>query len=195
MKKTPHTTKQQIINSGYRLISQKGFTHVGLSQILKFANVPKGSFYHYFSSKEQFGESVIQEHFKHYLDSIDNLFNATNKNGYQKLISYWQQWENTQTQSHHSQQCLVVKLSAEVADLSEPMRLALKTGANEIIKRITDCVQAGIEDGSIKPIKPSSTAETLYQMWLGASLLNKLYRDGSAINNAMERTQQLLKPE
>lgn len=192
MKKTPHTTKQQIIDSGYALISQKGFTHVGLSQILKVANVPKGSFYHYFSSKEQFGEAIIQQYFQDYLYSVQTLFNNSDQDGYHRLMGYWQQWKDAQTNQQRPQQCLVVKLSAEVADLSETMRLALKKGANEVIKHITVCIQAGIEDGSIQPMDPFSTAEMLYQMWLGASLLNKLYRDGSAINNAMERTQKIL---
>ena len=192
MKKTPHTTKQQIIDSGYALISQKGFTHVGLSQILKVANVPKGSFYHYFSSKEQFGEVIIQQYFQDYLHSIQILFSTSDQDSYHKLMAYWQQWEDTQTNQQCSQQCLVVKLSAEVADLSETMRLALKTGANAVIKHITTCIQAGIEDGSVRPMDSFSTAEMLYQMWLGASLLNKLYRDGSAINNAMERTRKIL---
>ncbi|MCL1125178.1 TetR/AcrR family transcriptional regulator [Shewanella surugensis] len=191
MKKTPHTTKQQIIDSGYALISQQGFTNVGLSQILKFANVPKGSFYHYFSSKEQFGEAIIHHYFKDYLHSLGELFNTPDENGYQKLMRYWQRWEARQINNQHFQQCLVVKLSAEVADLSEPMRLALKVGSDNVINHITHCIQSGIEDGSIKPMDPLSTAKILYQMWLGASLLNKLHRDGSAINNAMEQTQKV----
>lgn len=195
MKKKSLTTKQQIIDSGYALIAQKGFTHVGLSKILSTANVPKGSFYHYFSSKEQFGETIIQQYFQDYLHSIDVLFNTSNESGYLKLIRYWQQWKDAQLLSQHAQQCLVVKLSAEVADLSEPMRLALKTGANEVIKRLTDCIQIGIKDGSISPVNPSNTANMLYQMWLGASLLNKLYRDGSAIEKAMECTRTILKQE
>ncbi|WP_298773301.1 TetR/AcrR family transcriptional regulator [uncultured Shewanella sp.] len=195
MKKTSLSTKQQIIDSGYALFSLKGFTHVGLSEILNAANVPKGSFYHYFSSKEHFGEMVIQQYFKDYLHSIDALFNTVNKSGYLRLNDYWQRWQDAQAPAHHSQQCLVVKLSAEVADLSEPMRLALKIGADEVIRRLTRCIQTGIQDGSVNPIDPSSTANMLYQMWLGASLLNKLYRDGSTIDKAMERTKKILKQE
>ena len=50
------TTKDHILDCGERLIASKGFVGVGLSEILTVANVPKGSFYHYFSSKERFGE-------------------------------------------------------------------------------------------------------------------------------------------
>ncbi|MDW1502064.1 TetR/AcrR family transcriptional regulator, partial [Vibrio sp. YT-19(2023)] len=49
-------TRQHILDVGYELIVTRGFTSVGLSELLKTAEVPKGSFYHYFKSKEQFGE-------------------------------------------------------------------------------------------------------------------------------------------
>jgi len=37
----------------------KGFSVVGLNEVLKSAGVPKGSFYHYFSSKDAFGEALL----------------------------------------------------------------------------------------------------------------------------------------
>src|SRR5690606_25283697 len=47
-------TRQHILDTGYRLVLQKGFAALGLQEILKACAVPKGSFYHYFSSKEAF---------------------------------------------------------------------------------------------------------------------------------------------
>ena len=52
-------TKEHLLTTGYKLIAQKGFTAVGIKQILDTAGVPKGSFYHYFASKEAFGEAII----------------------------------------------------------------------------------------------------------------------------------------
>jgi len=53
-------TRQHILDVGYQLVVNQGFTAVGLSQLLKEAGVPKGSFYHYFKSKEQFGQALIE---------------------------------------------------------------------------------------------------------------------------------------
>lgn len=60
MKSETQDTRQHILDTGYQLIAQQGFSNVGLSQLLKHADVPKGSFYHYFKSKEQFGEALIK---------------------------------------------------------------------------------------------------------------------------------------
>jgi AcrR family transcriptional regulator len=41
------------------LLLRKGFTAVGLAEVLAAAQVSKGSFYHYFGSKEAFGEARL----------------------------------------------------------------------------------------------------------------------------------------
>jgi TetR/AcrR family transcriptional repressor of nem operon len=47
-------------------------------------------------------------------------------------------------------------------------------------------------DGSIPPQDTQATAQTLYQLWLGASLISKLHRNAKALENAMTFTRQLL---
>ncbi len=52
--------RQKIIDTAKNIILGKGFTAVGLNEILTTASVPKGSFYHYFKSKEQFGDAMLK---------------------------------------------------------------------------------------------------------------------------------------
>lgn len=56
------TTRDKIIASGIQAIISKSYNAVGLNEILAAAGVPKGSFYHFFKSKEDFGVAVV-EHF------------------------------------------------------------------------------------------------------------------------------------
>lgn len=53
-------TCQHILDCGHRLVARKGFIGVGLAELLTTAGVPKGSFYHYFASKEGFGEALCR---------------------------------------------------------------------------------------------------------------------------------------
>jgi len=53
-------TRTEIIRIGTELISRQGYTATGIDLVLKEAGVPKGSFYHYFKSKEEFGLAVIE---------------------------------------------------------------------------------------------------------------------------------------
>lgn len=185
-------TRQHLLDTGREILAAKGFSSVGLSALLQQAGVPKGSFYHYFKSKEQFGQSLLEDYFDFYLAELEQLFSQPNKTGQQQLMSYWQEWQRRYCGPNSRSDCLVVKLSAEVADLSEPMRLTLKAGTNKVIERITRCIEAGVNDGSLQSTQPAFLATSLYQLWLGASLLTKLHRDEQHMDLAMNMTCQLL---
>ena len=192
MKKDTKETRQHILDTGYKLIVSKGFSSVGLTEILQSAGVPKGSFYYYFKSKEQFGEEIISNYFREYLVALENIFQLRGSSAYNRLMEYWQRWIETQSDSCVDQKCLVVKLSAEVADLSEPMRIALLNGSSQVVQRIAQCIEAGIDDGSIVKSNAAVTADFLYNMWLGATLMSKLQRNADGLQQAMRTTTSIL---
>ncbi|MFB2663059.1 TetR/AcrR family transcriptional regulator [Shewanella mangrovisoli] len=193
MKTETQSTRQHILDVGYSLILKQGFSCLGLAQLLKEAQVPKGSFYHYFKSKEQFGEALLAGYFEQYQAELDGLLNETQLSGFERQMQYWQKWLHVQQDGCVDQKCLVVKLSAEVADLSEAMRLVLLKGSAGIIERLTQCIQAGIADKSICEQDAQATAELLYHMWLGASLMNKLGHSHAALARALAMTESILK--
>ncbi|MEC6814713.1 TetR/AcrR family transcriptional regulator [Photobacterium toruni] len=194
MKTKTNDTRQHILDIGYQLVVTKGFTNVGLSEILKTAAVPKGSFYHYFKSKEQFGEALIQHYFEQYLEHVSAILEQGTGTGFDRLTDYFSRWLIIDNGTCNANKCVVVKLSAEVSDLSEPMREALKKGANSIVNLIASCIDDGIKDGSITVKDSQLTAQTLYQLWLGASLFYKLSQDVTVLQQALITTQTQLQP-
>jgi TetR/AcrR family transcriptional repressor of nem operon len=185
--------RQEILDTAQVIMSGKGFSAVGLNEILAAARVPKGSFYHYFGSKEAFGEALLQRYFENYLASMDDMFNQVRLNGAERFMSYWQDWLKTQTASDPQSKCLVVKLAAEVADLSEAMRNVLRRGTTRIIQRLAEAIEAAIADGSLAVDEdPSRLAKILYQSWLGASLMAKITRNDRPLKLAMVATRRAL---
>jgi TetR/AcrR family transcriptional repressor of nem operon len=185
--------RQHILNTGEAIISGKGFSAVGLAEILAKAGVPKGSFYYYFESKERFGEALLDTYFADYLFRLESLLKADGTPAQERLMRYWRRWVEVQGQESHAQQCLVVKLSAEVSDLSESMRQALRRGTDAILARLSACVAEGLVDGSLPSLlDPEATTQALYQLWLGASLLAKVRRDSTSFETAMRTTQAWL---
>lgn len=184
--------RQHILEVAHPLLLRKGFSAVGLAEILAAARVPKGSFYHYFGSKEAFGEAVLEAYFSDYLTRMDTLLSGAGT-AVDRLIRYFVDWLDSQTGDNAQSRCLVVKLGAEVCDLSESMRTALQNGTRRIIGRLADCVEAGRGDHPV-PVASDATAvaTTLYQSWLGASLLAKITHDRAPLDRAMADTRQLL---
>lgn len=185
-------TRQHILDTGYRIIAGKGFSGVGLNEILQTAGVPKGSFYHYFKSKEQYGQALLESFFAAYLSGIDALFQTPDLSARERLVRYWEQWLQSQCADCEEQKCLVVKLSAEVADLSDAMRVTLRDGTDQVVARITRCIEAGVADSSLPALEARATAQMLYQLWLGASLLAKLHRNREPLQDAMKVTLKIL---
>lgn len=186
--------RQSILDTAKPIILGKGFSAVGLNEILGAAGVPKGSFYHYFKSKELFGEALLDSYFNDYLAQIDTLLSRPGITAAERLMSYWQQWLQMQCSDCPDGKCLAVKLGAEVSDLSEPMRVALHHGTDQIIERLARCIREGIADGSLPASLDSHhTAQTLYQIWLGATLLTKFRHDRSALDGAMLATLRWLR--
>jgi len=184
--------RRHILDVAQPLLLHKGFTAVGLAEVLAAAQVPKGSFYHYFGSKEAFGEAVLEAYFADNHARMDALL-AQPGTAAQRLIGYFHDWLDAQTGDEAQSRCLAVKLGAEVCDLSESMRAALERGTRGVTERLARCIEAGGADGSLPAVADArAVALALYQSWLGASLLAKIARDRAPLDTAMAGTRQLL---
>ena len=193
-----HTTdssdvRDNILAVGQRIMSGKGFSAVGLNEILTEAKVPKGSFYHYFDSKDAFGEALLSSYFEDYLADLDNVMSQPGLTMAQRLLNYFDMWRANQSFLDCQGKCLAVKLAAEVADLSEAMRAVLDKGTSAIIARLSTALERGVEEGSLAiGDSPKQVAESLYQLWLGASVMVKIVRGTGPFDSAMAVTRQML---
>ncbi len=188
-----HDTRDRILDAGAELILGRGFSAVGLAEILGRAQVPKGSFYYYFDSKEHFGVALLERYFQEYDAGVVSLFNDTRMTARERLLRYFTAWIDLHERSACEVTCLAVKLSGEVSDLSEPMRKVLSAGMTRMVERIAAAVVAGVADGSLAPVAdPRELAEGLYAMWMGGALLAKVHRSTASFQGCLAQTEGLL---
>lgn len=163
------TTKERILDAAEAIMLTKGFHAVGLNEVLTAVNVPKGSFYHHFSSKEQFGVELIEHYVGKHLERLHKFFGARDVMAMDKFADYWAYIVGRMTDAGCRQCCLLVKLGLEVANFSEPMREALSTGLKASRAVFEKAIRDGQADGSIrKEIDPSETAAAVQYLWQGA---------------------------
>lgn len=79
-------TKQRIFDEAQRLFTEKGINQVGISDIVKAANVSTGTFYLYFSSKEEILAEIFMEEEDFYEELLKSL---NNKKGKAFIIEYF----------------------------------------------------------------------------------------------------------
>lgn len=174
----------------------RGFSAVGINEVLSAAGVPKGSFYHYFSSKDVFGQALLETYFEESLDDLEDILQRQDLGMGDRLMTYWQHWADSQMGSDPCEKCLVVKLGAEVADLSDATRRVLSRGTAKIIDRLAAAISDGVLEGSLTVAQtPPEVARTLYQTWLGASVMAKIMCDRAPFENAASAARRMLQPQ
>jgi TetR/AcrR family transcriptional repressor of nem operon len=192
MKKPAAEMRQHILDVAKSLMINKGYTAVGLAEVVAAAGVPKGSFYYYFRSKEEFGQALLEEYFAVYLSTIDELLAGEGKAA-RRLLSYFRYWIDSQRSPVPDGKCLVVKLGPEVCDLSEDMRVVLEKGTGAVVERLGRCIEEGQSDGSISSdMHAEALAKSLYQLWLGASLQAKVDNARAPFDTALAMTERML---
>ena len=185
-------TRQHIIDTARDIILGKGFSAVGLNEILTTANVPKGSFYHYFKSKEQFGTELLEDFFDAYVLKLDAVLGDQSLPFKTRLLNFFADWFAAQTSDVTQDKCLMVKLAAEVTDLSESMRMTLEQGSKRVTKRIKICLDGAISHKELQSFDSEALTFELYHMWVGATLLTKVTRSSDTLAAAMAITESRL---
>ncbi len=169
------TTRDQIITRGAALIHSQGFNATGLQQVLDGAGVPKGSFYFYFKSKEEFGLAIIDR----FADVIGALFSrALDVPGVpalERLGRLLDTYERIFVKSGFTLGCPIGNLSLEMADSSERFRARLQEVIGSLIARIESCLAEAKSAGALSPsCDTAESAHLLFQGLEGAILQMKV---------------------
>ncbi|WP_419210727.1 TetR/AcrR family transcriptional regulator [Providencia manganoxydans] len=192
-RKTEHDTREHLLTTGERLCLHLGFTGMGLSELLKTAEVPKGSFYHYFRSKEAFGVAMLERYYAGYLQDLSDHFEHGKGNYRERFLTYYGNVLNNTCLLEHVKGCLTVKLSAEVCDLSEDMNAAMNNGVSQVIALLAQALENGREEKSLSfQGNPFSTAQVFYSLWLGANLQAKILRSDAPVKSAISHIEKLI---
>lgn len=185
-------TCEHLLATGEALCLQRGFTGMGLNELLSIAQVPKGSFYYYFRSKEAFGVALLERYFVQYIAQIEQQLSGDEVPAAQRILNHFATAEALFRQKGHIVGCLGVKLSAEVCDLSEPMRDALQRGAEGVMRAYARTLKQAQLQGANWHLSAEEMAQMLYVFWSGASLQSKISRDPQPLSLALKTFGQWL---
>ena len=138
--------------------------------------------------------ALLERYFARFLQDVELQLNQPDGTPRERLLNHFRAAEQLFTQQGHIVGCLGVKVSAEVCDLSEPMRDALQQGAAKITALYARTLSAAAQQESLSlPHPPEQMAELLSLLWLGASLQSKISREPQPLRLALRTIEQWLK--
>jgi len=166
--------RENLLNQGVALLMQQGYHGTGLQEILDAVQIPKGSFYNYFGSKENFGAAVIEHYFTPYIEQISRYL-AQDPDALSALQRYFNESIAELERTDFKGGCLLGNLIGEIGDSSEVCRVALQT----TLSRYRDVLQLGIsmaqQQGTLRTDKSArEMADLLVNTWQGALLRMKV---------------------
>ncbi|WP_249978284.1 TetR/AcrR family transcriptional regulator [Vreelandella olivaria] len=167
-------TRDKLIDTGAELIAQHGYNATGINAVLKTCGVPKGSFYHYFSSKEAFGLAVIERFASEYDEGLATLLEDATLPPLERLRRYFATGREHMLDCDHTTGCLIGNLGQELAGQSDTFRDALNLVFQRWEQRLVNCLKDAQVQGSISTtVAPEALASFVLSGWEGAILRAK----------------------
>lgn len=109
--------KEILIRSGTEVFTETGYMTSDISGILAKAGVPKGSFYYYFGSKENFGLKVIRHYDDCFSHLLDKCLSDTTLPPPERLLTFCSITKSGMEKYHWQRGCLIGNLGQEVISL------------------------------------------------------------------------------
>ena len=121
------TTRERLIEIGLKRIHKIGYAATGVTEILDLAGVPKGSFYHYFPSKEAFAQEVLQRYAYREAQRWETILGDDKLPPLKRLRKYFNELMSVYGQKGPISGCLLGTMSVEVAEHSPDIQSLLSS--------------------------------------------------------------------
>jgi TetR/AcrR family transcriptional repressor of nem operon len=167
--------KENLLNQGVSLLTHKGYHGTGLKEILDAVQIPKGSFYNYFGSKENFAAEVTQHYIAPFIQQLSQHLQNPDCDALSAIKRYFDELISELEQTDFKGGCLLGNLMGEIGDTSEVVRDSLQRAVNQY----RDLLQAGLskaqQEGTVRTDKSAQEmADLLVNTWQGVLLRMKI---------------------
>lgn len=175
--KSKQIKKDKLLDQGVTLLLEKGYHATGLKEILDTVQIPKGSFYTYFNSKEQFAAEAITHYIEPFIQRLSDHLQNPNLDGLMALRAYYNELINEVEQSGYRGGCLLGNLMGEIGDTSPLCRDALLDAVKRYSELQKTALERGQQQGKVRRDRSAkSMADLMLNGWQGALLRMKVER-------------------
>jgi TetR/AcrR family transcriptional regulator, transcriptional repressor for nem operon len=175
-------TRDHLLQVGLRRIRAMGYGSTGVQEILDEADVPKGSFYHYFRSKEEFAREVLALYVRGQRERVEEILRDGKAAPLKRLRRYFRELIAVFVPTAPLSGCLLGNLSLEIADHSDSIQSLLRRSFANWQAAIAEVLRQAIERGDLpRSTNPDDLAAFLLNSYEGALLRSKADRSNEPL--------------
>jgi TetR/AcrR family transcriptional repressor of nem operon len=165
------STRDHLIDVGLELMHKHGYNATGLTEILNVADVPKGSFYHHFGSKEDFAAAALERYVARAAEHSASTLNDSKTPPMKRLKRYFINLIKISGQNGPIPGCMMGRFSLEIAAENPQLRKQISTAFAHWQHVIATVVQQAVTQRELPAnIDPERLAGFLLNSWEGALL-------------------------
>lgn len=142
-------TRAKLITISIEAMAIKGFNNTGIAEILAVAKVPKGSFYHYFKSKDELGLAIIEHYGQQLRAGMSDHLAAAKGSALTRLRDYFETILSYLESTPGSSNCLLGNLGQELSMQNTVMRDAIFGHYRALENVIADCLRQAKGEGEL----------------------------------------------
>lgn len=164
------------------MLTERGFNSTGIDEVLRAVGVPKGSFYYYFSSKDDFGLAALQAYAGYFAAKLDRHFLEAALPPLSRVAAFIADADAGMARHDYRRGCLVGNLGQEMSALPEPFRARLEAVFADWQTRLAACLQAAVAAGELaEGTDCARWAAFFWTGWEGAVLRARLAGNGAPL--------------
>lgn len=169
------------------MLMRQGYHGTGLQEILDAVNIPKGSFYNYFDSKEDFGAKVIQHYVDPFITQLATHLQRSETDALDAIQYYFDELVAELEKNEFKGGCLLGNLMGEIGDISPLCQQSLQAA----VTRYRDLLQSGLakaqQQGTVRADKSAGDmADLLINTWQGALLRAKIEKSSAPVKQCCQ---------
>ena len=189
------STRDHLIDTGLKLMHQQGYNATGLTEILKEADVPKGSFYHHFGSKEDFAAAALERYTTREAEHAASVLMGSKMSPRRRLKQYFMDLVKFYGQKGAIPGCMMGRFSLEAAAANPQLRKQISATFTHWQHTIATVIEQAIAQKELPAgTDPESLAGFLLNSWEGALLRSQAEASDAPLEVFMQIAfDQLLK--
>ena len=172
--------REKILTAAQSLIELRGYSALGVAEICKAAEVPKGSFYYFFESKEALALAVIDEHWAAQEGEWTRVMSGDTE-PLQRLRRLFEETEAAQLAGQEScgtvSGCLFGNLTLELSNQTEAIRGRLQTIFDAQVDMVDALLVEARDCGEVTLADTREAARSVVAQLEGQVLFAKLYNN------------------
>ncbi|EBP0972789.1 TetR family transcriptional regulator [Salmonella enterica] len=169
-------TRNDLIRSGLELLTQNGFLSTGVDAIVKNASVPKGSFYYYFKSKEEYARTVLDAYDSFFVHKLKKHLHESSCTPMMRLENFIDDACDGIKKYNFTRGCLIGNMMQESPGLPLSFIKQLQDILESWQALVASCLSDALSSGEIRSdMNDTQLAAIFWSSWEGAVMRAKLY--------------------